>query len=76
MKRRAAFTDNCLALCLFFSWVKLLKYITFNRTMIQLTKTLSRVRKLNLTVVLILGAGAATEATDLTAAGAGRGDGT
>ncbi len=34
--------ETGLALCLFLSWVKLLKYITFNRTMVQLSKTLSR----------------------------------
>jgi len=35
--------ETGLALCLFLSWVKLLKYITFNRTMVQLTKTLTKV---------------------------------
>lgn len=40
---RARQTDSTLALCLFFSWIKLLKYISFNKTMTQLTKTLQKV---------------------------------
>jgi polycystin 2 len=31
-----------IAICVFFSWVKLFKYITFNRTMTQLASTLER----------------------------------
>jgi polycystin 2 len=30
------------AICVFFSWVKLFKYITFNKTMTQLASTLDR----------------------------------
>ena len=41
----ATHTDNALALCLFFTWIKLLKYITFNRTMTQLSKTLAKCAK-------------------------------
>ena len=31
-----------IAICVFFSWVKLFKYITFNKTMTQLASTLDR----------------------------------
>ena len=32
------------ALAVFLAWIKLFKYLSFNKTMLQLTKTLSRVR--------------------------------
>lgn len=33
---------SVVAICVFFSWVKLFKYISFNKTMTQLTNTLSK----------------------------------
>ena len=33
---------SVVAICVFFSWVKLFKYISFNKTMTQLTRTLSQ----------------------------------
>jgi len=33
---------TCLTLCSFFGWIKLFKYVSFNKTMTQLTTTLSR----------------------------------
>ena len=36
---------NVVAITVFLVWIKLFKYLTFNKTMIQLTKTLSRVEK-------------------------------
>ena len=36
---------NVVAITVFLVWIKLFKYLTFNKTMIQLTKTLSRVGK-------------------------------
>ena len=35
--------NNAIAVCVFFSWIKLFKYISFNKTMTQLSSTLSRV---------------------------------
>ena len=35
--------NNAIAVCVFFSWIKLSKYISFNKTMTQLSSTLSRV---------------------------------
>ena len=37
--------NNAIAVCVFFSWIKLFKYISFNKTMTQLSSTLSRVSK-------------------------------
>ena len=34
---------NVVAITVFLAWIKLFKYLTFNKTMTQLTKTLSRV---------------------------------
>jgi hypothetical protein len=34
---------NGIAICLFFSWIKIFKYISINKTMSQLSTTLSRV---------------------------------
>lgn len=36
--------NSIAAVCVFFSWFKLFKYISFNKTMTQLFSTLSRVR--------------------------------
>ena len=33
---------SAVAICVFFSWVKLFKYISFNKTMTQLASTLGR----------------------------------
>ena len=35
--------NNFIAVCVFLAWVKLFKYISFNKTMTQLSSTLSRV---------------------------------
>ena len=35
--------SNVVAITVFLSWIKLFKYLTFNKTMTELTKTLSRV---------------------------------
>ena len=40
-----------MALNVFFAMVKMFKYISFNKTMTQLTSTLSKVRALALTVM-------------------------
>ncbi|XP_040564688.1 polycystin-2-like [Lepeophtheirus salmonis] len=37
--------SNAIAICVFFAWVKLFKYISFNKTMTQLSSTLSRSSK-------------------------------
>ncbi|KAK3861331.1 hypothetical protein Pcinc_044496 [Petrolisthes cinctipes] len=37
--------NNIVAICVFFSWFKLFKYISFNKTMTQLSSTLSRCAK-------------------------------
>ena len=37
--------NNAVAICVFFAWIKLFKYISFNKTMTQLSSTLSRVIK-------------------------------
>jgi hypothetical protein len=42
---RAAVNDNVIAVLVLLAWLKIFKYITFNRTMTQLNTTLSRVRK-------------------------------
>ena len=34
---------NVVAITVFLGWIKIFKYLTFNKTMTQLTKTLSRV---------------------------------
>ena len=34
--------QSAVAICVFFSWVKLFKYISFNKTMTQLASTLAR----------------------------------
>lgn len=36
---------NAVAICVFLAWIKLFKYLSFNKTMTQLTKTLSRCAK-------------------------------
>ena len=36
----ASLTDNATAMAIFFGWVKFLKYVSFNKTMTQLTGTL------------------------------------
>ena len=35
--------NSAIAVCVFFAWIKLFKYISFNKTMTQLSSTLSRV---------------------------------
>ena len=35
--------NNFIAVCVFLAWIKLFKYISFNKTMTQLSSTLSRV---------------------------------
>ena len=35
--------NSAVAMCVFFAWIKLFKYISFNKTMTQLSSTLSRV---------------------------------
>eukprot|EP00095_Tigriopus_kingsejongensis_P002369 maker-scaffold579_size130606-snap-gene-0.31 protein:Tk02369 transcript:maker-scaffold579_size130606-snap-gene-0.31-mRNA-1 annotation:"pkd2 " len=37
--------NNAVAICVFFAWIKLFKYISFNKTMTQLSSTLSRCAK-------------------------------
>ena len=37
--------NNTVAICVFFAWIKLFKYISFNKTMTQLSSTLSRCAK-------------------------------
>lgn len=37
--------NNFVAICVFFAWIKLFKYISFNKTMTQLSSTLSRCAK-------------------------------
>ncbi|TRY80961.1 hypothetical protein TCAL_09384 [Tigriopus californicus] len=41
----ALIMDSAMAVNIFFAWIKFLKYISFNKTMTQLTKTLSRCAK-------------------------------
>ncbi len=36
--------NDVVAVCIFFAWIKIFKYISFNKTMTQLSSTLSRVR--------------------------------
>ena len=38
--------NNFIAVCVFLAWIKLFKYISFNKTMTQLSSTLSRVSKI------------------------------
>ncbi|XP_043203547.1 polycystin-2-like isoform X1 [Amphibalanus amphitrite] len=37
--------NSAVAMCVFFAWIKLFKYISFNKTMTQLSSTLSRCAK-------------------------------
>merc|ERR1719150_3642676 len=37
--------NSVIAICVFFSWIKLFKYISFNKTMTQLSSTISRCAK-------------------------------
>ncbi|XP_009708086.1 PREDICTED: polycystic kidney disease 2-like 2 protein, partial [Cariama cristata] len=34
--------NNVIAVCIFFAWIKILKYVSFNKTVTQLSSTLSR----------------------------------
>ena len=48
---------NVVAITVFLGWIKIFKYLTFNKTMTQLTKTLSRVihfRNRNLSILLLI----------------------
>ena len=40
--------NNFIAVCVFLAWIKLFKYISFNKTMTQLSSTLSRVSKIQI----------------------------
>ena len=40
---RSKTNNSVVAICVFFSWIKLFKYISFNKTMTQLSSTISRV---------------------------------
>ena len=42
---RSKQNNNAVAICVFFAWIKLFKYISFNKTMTQLSSTLSRCAK-------------------------------
>lgn len=44
--------NNAVAVCVFFAWFKLFKYISFNKTMTQLSSTLSRVRNVVITLFM------------------------
>jgi len=45
---RAAIYNNVIAVLVLTAWLKIFKYITFNRTMTQLNTTLSRVIRFKL----------------------------
>lgn len=38
------FYNQMMGVCVFLTWVKVLKYISFNQTMLQFSTTLKRVR--------------------------------
>lgn len=40
--------NNFIAICVFLVWMKIIKYISFNKTMLQFCITLKRVSKVNL----------------------------
>jgi hypothetical protein len=39
---------------IFFGWIKLLKYVAFNKTMTQLSRTLVKVRRRRMAVVYVI----------------------
>ena len=41
-------TNSMIAVTVFFAWIKMFKYISFNKTMTQLSSTLSRVCHFNI----------------------------
>ena len=43
LQPRSKMNNNAVAICVFCAWIKLFKYISFNKTMTQLSSTLSRV---------------------------------
>ena len=40
--KNSTYFKSAVAICVFFSWVKLFKYISFNKTMTQLASTMGR----------------------------------
>lgn len=46
--------NNSIGICIFFVWIKLFKFISFNKTMSQFITTLSRVNKIIYTNIIVV----------------------